>query len=99
MDKSTLALITGIAALVVPCVPCIGSALYGLCFIATLVIGILAILEEKNWDPATAEPDAVAPESMKAKIGIAVSFIPLILFAIIMVLYCFGVGGLMIMEA
>ena len=55
-------------------------------------------MEEKNWDPETAEPDAVAPESMKAKIGMAVAIIPVILFIVIMVLYCFGVGGLMILE-
>ena len=98
MDKSRLALIAGIAALLSPCVPCIGSALFGVCFVATYVIGILAIMEEKNWDPETAEPDAVAPESMKAKIGMAVAIIPVILFIVIMVLYCFGVGGLMILE-
>ena len=88
MNKSQITMILGICTLVSFCIPCLNYILPWPLFIITQGLGIWAHIEAKES----------GEDTTLAKVGMAIACVPFVLVAVLLVLYCFGVGGLVMLD-
>lgn len=77
MSKVQMTLGLGCVSLIAPCIPCVGTMLYMVCLVGTMVLGFMAHSEAKETGESTT----------LAKVGMGISLIPLFLIAVLVVLY------------